>query len=834
MSKDLFQKVSGELWAITKYSNHMRSNNILHLKDLIKQHGAEFNKIMEQLLQENEINVIILYAFMKSENKIAKDFDVTWKDKIKTLICFTLRNSYLSIGNGNVFSFNGKETGDFSTLSEKDPANMYILVNKSETGSIRWPFDEKWYRLVIACSFAMNVIIEARNTVVLFTNAMQDYQIYQLNLLENCKYFTLMEKSPFEILYSCNIPFQTVIKIAFVLKRYYGFPQGLLEFLSGHKEECYKVIEESEPDNYFIAYLCFLYEKDHDFDTGYLAIALTKKSKPVITCVEKLIQPFESTARPAVEALLAVKNKTAADAASRIIRIWDNEKLAQEFELANNTGDFIRVVTKIYNKTNEKNVPYRDMIDYGTVHIKDCTQFIPDVVMKFYISEYIALKELYIIKACSEIKNRVDIYDFRNLLKQIYEMWLSEGFPIKYKNIVLAYALLAETAGLETIRKQIDEWAGNSKPGLATFAVQCIALNGSKIALLMVETMSKKHKNKRVRNAAIDALNLAMEQFGLSKNDFDDLLVPDLSFDKNRKRIFSYGERHFIATMETDLTITLSDGQKVMKSLPKTNAKFNDKEEMASAAKEELKSIKKQCKIILDAQKLRMTKAIYSGRKWSREKWETLFLENPIMFIFATGMVWVEFDSEDNLLGTFRYMEDGTLNTADEEEYELHESSYLALLHPADVDDELNETWKTQLEDYEVKQPVEQFDLPVVALAEQEAVQTELIEFTDKKTYGATVKSTANKLDATLYFGEYGECEGFISEIVADQICMQVKVEGFYAGDYSAIVKIHGIYFTEVKSNNKLMLSQIPGKVLSFAKKAGEMLTAKQVYEEAE
>lgn len=52
------------------------------------------------------------------------------------------------------------------------------------------------------------------------------------------------------------------------------------------------------------------------------------------------------------------------------------------------------------------------------------------------------------------------------------------------------------------------------------------------------------------------------------------------------------------------------------------------------------------------------------------EKWQELFVKNPVMHQFAIGLVWGLYEKAA-LKATFRYMEDGSFNTVDEEEYRI-------------------------------------------------------------------------------------------------------------------------------------------------------------------
>ena len=69
-------------------------------------------------------------------------------------------------------------------------------------------------------------------------------------------------------------------------------------------------------------------------------------------------------------------------------------------------------------------------------------------------------------------------------------------------------------------------------------------------------------------------------------------------------------------------------------------------------------------------------------------------------------------------------MEDGSFNTEDEEEYTLPESlpaqGQIGLVHPIELTKESLETWKQQLEDYEITQPIEQLNRAVYYLTQEE------------------------------------------------------------------------------------------------------------------
>ena len=100
----------------------------------------------------------------------------------------------------------------------------------------------------------------------------------------------------------------------------------------------------------------------------------------------------------------------------------------------------------------------------------------------------------------------------------------------------------------------------------------------------------------------------------------------------------------------------------------------------------------------------------------------------PVMHPFAIGLIWGIY-KEETLTGSFRYMEDGSFNTVDEEELELPEDAVIGLIHPIEFSKEERDAWKEQLEDYEIIQPVEQLDRTVYLISEEEVGQKAVERF---------------------------------------------------------------------------------------------------------
>lgn len=309
-----------------------------------------------------------------------------------------------------------------------------------------------------------------------------------------------------------------------------------------------------------------------------------------------------------------------------------------------------------------------------------------------------------------------------------FELWLEQNAPSKLKWILTFSAVFGGHAMVDNLKRQINQWPLNARGAIACDAVNALALSPEPEALLVVDSISRKFKFKQVKAAAGKALDFAAKELGLSTEELADRIVPDLGLDQRGQRVFNYGPRSFTVTLTPalELEIQNQDGKKV-KSMPAPGKQ--DDPALAGDASAEFKALKKQIKATISTQTLRLEQALSTGRVWTGAGWRELFVQKPIMRQFAVGLVWGVYGENGTLTDTFRYLEDGSLNTADEDEYELSDEARVGLVHPVELSKEALDTWKQQLEDYEIKQPIEQLTRPVSRVAEDEKDETSLDTF---------------------------------------------------------------------------------------------------------
>lgn len=620
---------------------------------------------------------------------------------------------------------------------------------------------------------------------------------------------------------------------------------GFLTFAKEHLEEVKKVYEDAlaRQDEHICRYMDLFYNQDIGMPAELLGRTMEHRLKTVVSHVEEFAAVREQTVRPVIEKLLKSKNKNAKEAAARLVKNWDEGKIAGELGEIKDGRAMAAYVAGICDKASASKIPFYSELMLSDVKLAASGEQAPQVLLEYYLSEYMLLKEVKVLKPCEIVRSALDQDSLRNVLSDLYGHWINNGADTKQKNLLLPYAISAGGREIVELKKQIDEWTENSRGALAAFAVSAMALNGSNMSLLLVDGISKKYKNKQVRAAAEAAMEQAASLLGITKEELGDRIIPDLGFSRDRKRTFDFGSRAFLGVLTPQLTVELFDETgKRIKNLPKPGAK--DDAAIAGRTAAEFKDLKKQLKTVVSAQKSRLEEAIITGRTWEREKWEQLFVDNPVMNGFSIGLVWEEWSRDGSMLGTFRYMEDGSFNSSDEEEYELQEDSLIALLHPLDVSEELKETWKQQLEDYEIVQPLAQLDMAVYTLTQEEQELDNIIRFYGKKVYFGTIRGVMEKYDwkrTSIIDG--GGYEGYYYEDSASNIGVQLGFDFLYVGmandeavtmekmEFYRIGTIaYGSYmYDEINDKNRVMPCEVPPKLASFALMVGDLLAKKEI-----
>lgn len=483
------------------------------------------------------------------------------------------------------------------------------------------------------------------------------------------------------------------------------------------------------------------------------------------------------------------------------------------------------IVKEMHKGGKKRKIQWAYETSFITVHKKDgqeaSEEYLQAVALCYADMALPGANKQAMILAEALNQNELAIY-----AAEMFDKWLESGAEAKKKWVLYFASIHGGDVIVPKLVHQINEWPKLARGAIAAEAVKALALNGSQTALLTVDGISRKFKFKQVKSAAGEALEYAATELGISKEELADRIVPDLGFDEEAKRTFDYGERSFVVYLTPALELEVYDNNgKKLKNIPSPGKK--DDPELAAASYESFKLMKKQMKTVLTNQKQRLEMALSSERQWSVEKWQELFVKNPVMHQFAISLIWGVYN-QDGLVETFRYMEDGSFNTKDEDEFELPAEGSIGLVHPIELDSEAKEQWKEQLSDYEVTQAIEQLERTVYEITEEEKGKTVLARVAGRLM---NAMSLSGKLQAMgWYRGSIQDAGGYYTFYREDaHMAVELNFSGtFVGGELEDEITVYGARFykpgtvaygsyvyDEIKDENLYKLGEVSPRYFS-------------------
>ena len=275
---------------------------------------------------------------------------------------------------------------------------------------------------------------------------------------------------------------------------------------------------------------------------------------------------------------------------------------------------------------------------------------------------------------------------------------------------------------------------------------------------ITTKDVNKKYDRSKRWYSQISYLNDILLPLEVKVDNLFDKVLPSLGFNIERNKTIRYGKQSFTLQLLSDSYLEIIDNtnHKILKELP--DAIEGDDERRVIDAKKDLINIRNSLDAIINYQKEKLKKVMFNGRKWDYETFFEVFVENPIMQYFTFAFIWGVYDEYGHLIDCFRYMEDGSLSSIEEDLYELPQKIkyYISLYHPADSDEEYYQTWKKQIELYEIMQPIDQIKLGRNIIQESDIENNAIISFKGKKISLKYMDKLLKELDIKAeYFNEY-------------------------------------------------------------------------------
>lgn len=328
--------------------------------------------------------------------------------------------------------------------------------------------------------------------------------------------------------------------------------------------------------------------------------------------------------------------------------------------------------------------------------------------IRFLFYRQSRVKDIRIDVEAKPLLDFIDKTKSKPFAEALLNAFLNNGADAKYKFCLTLATILGSDDEVDILKAKVLQWSDAGRGKMGEYAVKAIALNGSNKALRAVEFFFRKFKNKykNIGAAANESFSLVAEELNIHPYELADSIIPDFGFTGLFKEFEVNGEP-YRAFVNNDFKMAfLNEDSKMLKSLPKGTPK---------ELQDEFKEIAKEIRDIVKSQSSRLEQYLVIQRKWTTERWQAFFLENPVMFAYAIRLVWGIYQ-DNTLVSTFLCQEDQTLVNEEGDEISLEDGSQIGIVHPISLNEQQINYWTENLLDAELEPIFPQLNRPVVLL----------------------------------------------------------------------------------------------------------------------
>ncbi len=341
------------------------------------------------------------------------------------------------------------------------------------------------------------------------------------------------------------------------------------------------------------------------------------------------------------------------------------------------------------------------------------------------------------------IKESLDASTLAEFAWSTFVSWIDAGAPSKENFGFLILALFGDDETARRLAPKIREWPGVAAHARAVTGLDYLAAIGSDVALMHLNAIADKAKFKGLQERAKLKISEVAEARGFTRDELSDRLVPDLGLDEAGALKLDFGARHFFVGFDEALKPFVADANGVrLKDLPKPIK--SDDADLANAAVERYKAIKKDAKAIASQQIARLEKAMVYGRRWSAADFKLFFLQHPLMQFMSRRLLWGVYQDQ-KFVQAFRVAEDLSLADSADNLYTLPNDCQVGIAHVLEIPADVSLSFGEIFGDYTILQPFRQLARETYVLTSAEAASSSFTRFANKSVATVSVMGLMSK-----------------------------------------------------------------------------------------
>ncbi|NHZ66525.1 DUF4132 domain-containing protein [Massilia genomosp. 1] len=310
-----------------------------------------------------------------------------------------------------------------------------------------------------------------------------------------------------------------------------------------------------------------------------------------------------------------------------------------------------------------------------------------------------------------------------------FRAWTDAGSESREGWIFSALGLVGNDATARKLAPLIRAWPGEGQHARAVAGLDVLARIGSDTALVLLNGIAQKVKFKALQERAREKIAELAAARGLTSEELEDRLAPDLGLDAQGTLRLDFGPRAFLVGFDEALKPCVRDADgKRLSDLPKPNK--GDDAALADAAVARFKLLKKDARTIAAQQVQRLEVAMCMRRRWDAQVFHTFLAGHPLLRHLVQRIVWGAWEAAGpRLLGCFRVAPDGALTDAADDAYALPPGALIGIPHALDLPAADAAAFGALLADYELTQPFAQIGRDTYTLSDAEKASGRLLRW---------------------------------------------------------------------------------------------------------
>ncbi|MBB6136499.1 hypothetical protein HD842_004677 [Massilia aurea] len=326
-----------------------------------------------------------------------------------------------------------------------------------------------------------------------------------------------------------------------------------------------------------------------------------------------------------------------------------------------------------------------------------------------------------------------------------FASWLNASAPSRDNWALLSLGALGNDDTARKLTPFLRTWPSEGAAARAMTGLTVLAAIGSDVALMFLNGIAQKAKSRPLQDKARDKIADVAEARGLTPEELEDRITPDLGLDADGSLLLDFGPRAFKVGFDEALKPFVREWHdsapgKRLPDLPKP--KQTDDALLAGPAIERFKLLKKDARTIASQQVLRLELAMCTRRRWSTDVFAQCIAGHPLVRHLVRRLVWgvyampLEAIDEGHggaLRACFCVDENGAYVTAGDDPFTVPEGAEIriGLPHALDLSAEQVAGFGQLLADYELLQPFPQLGRATHALTADERSANKLLRWKD-------------------------------------------------------------------------------------------------------